>query len=420
MDGAARAVGAARTGSRDRRLLDPHPHRAAPRPAHAGGGPAAGGERGIRAGRDPGGPERQPVGAGGQRPREGALPSLGGEAGRAAGGPPSLRERRNRARSPLAGAARWPRPHCPGRPAAAAAGSDRRELRLEAADPILLLSLHGPPPAFGVPSAHGGGGGSVPGRARNFHPDDARAPKLDPGGRGGRPGDPARGPTRRGDLHRVHGAARVQGAALLRGPGLVRRQRSGVGADGARPDRPRLCAGPAARGHEAGAARWSRPGGAHGREAMKPARPRFYFSFRSPYSWVGARKIEAQFPHHRLSLEYLPYWEPEPETRAELTARGGELLYRPTSQARQLYILQDVKRIWSKLGHRAVWPGDGESPCSELPHMAYLHARRCGRDPEVFWAVWRAGWGEGGGVTEVGTTRWDGGAPRPDPAPACA
>ena len=28
---------------------------------------------------------------------------------------------------------------------------------------------------------------------------------------------------------------------------------------------------------------------------MKPARPRFYFSFRSPYSWVGARKIEAQW-----------------------------------------------------------------------------------------------------------------------------
>ena len=32
------------------------------------------------------------------------------------------------------------------------------------------------------------------------------------------------------------------------------------------------------------------------------------------------------------------------------------------SQARQLYILQDVKRIWSKLGYRAAWPVDGESP----------------------------------------------------------
>lgn len=152
---------------------------------------------------------------------------------------------------------------------------------------------------------------------------------------------------------------------------------------------------------------------------MKPAPPRFYFSFRSPYSWVGARKIEAQFPRHRLSLEYLPYWEPEPETLAELTARGGEFLYRPMSRARQLYILQDVKRIWSKLGYRAVWPVDDESPCWERPHMAYLHARRCGRDREFFWAVWRARWEEGRDVTDVATIGAIGAALGLDPAALC-
>lgn len=150
---------------------------------------------------------------------------------------------------------------------------------------------------------------------------------------------------------------------------------------------------------------------------MKPTRPRFYFSFRSPYSWVGARKIEAQFPHHRLSLEYLPYWEPEPETLAELTARGGEFLYRPMSRARQLYILQDVKRIWSKLGYRAVWPVDGDNTCWERPHMAYLHARRCGRGREFFWAAWRARWEEGRDVTDASTIGAIGAGLGLDPAP---
>lgn len=149
---------------------------------------------------------------------------------------------------------------------------------------------------------------------------------------------------------------------------------------------------------------------------MTPPAPRFYFSFRSPYSWIGARRIEARFPHQRVRLEYVPYWEPEPDTLSELEARGAEFLYRPMSRARQLYILQDVKRIWTQLGYRAVWPVDGENPCWELPHMAYLQARRCGRERDFFWAVWRARWEEGRNITLPATIESIGTALGLDPA----
>jgi 2-hydroxychromene-2-carboxylate isomerase len=152
---------------------------------------------------------------------------------------------------------------------------------------------------------------------------------------------------------------------------------------------------------------------------MTPAAPRFYFSFRSPYSWIGARKIEERYPRERLSLDYVPYWEPEKDTLAELEKGGAEFLYRPMSRARQMYILQDVKRIWTQLGYRAVWPVDGEEPCWELPHLAYLQARRSGRGQDFFWAVWRARWEEGRNVTLPATIASIGSALGLDPAALC-
>ena len=152
---------------------------------------------------------------------------------------------------------------------------------------------------------------------------------------------------------------------------------------------------------------------------MTGAAPRFYFSFRSPYSWIGARKIEERYPRERVSLDYVPYWEPEPDTLAELEAGGAEFLYRPMSRARQLYILQDVKRIWTQLGYRAVWPVDGDKPCWELPHLAYIQARRWGREREFFWAVSRARWEEGRNVTLPATIAAIGEALALDPAALC-
>jgi 2-hydroxychromene-2-carboxylate isomerase len=133
---------------------------------------------------------------------------------------------------------------------------------------------------------------------------------------------------------------------------------------------------------------------------MNALQPRFYFSFRSPYAWIAARKVEERFPFDRFTLDYMPYWEPDARTLAVLQDRGAEVLYRPMSRPRQLYILQDVKRIVTRLGYAWRWPVDGPQPWWELPHLAYLYARRHGKAKAFFDAVCRARWEQGLDVTQ--------------------
>jgi 2-hydroxychromene-2-carboxylate isomerase len=153
---------------------------------------------------------------------------------------------------------------------------------------------------------------------------------------------------------------------------------------------------------------------------MTIGQPRFYFSFRSPYSWIAARKVEERFPFSRFSLEYIPYWEPEARILAALRARGGEVLYQPMSRVRQMYILQDVKRIVTRAGYAWRWPVDGPHPWWELPHLAYLYARRHGRAAAFFDAVSRARWEQGLDVTTPAVIAAVAARVQLDPAAACA
>ncbi len=122
------------------------------------------------------------------------------------------------------------------------------------------------------------------------------------------------------------------------------------------------------------------------------SRARFYFSFRSPYSWIAARAIEERGIADRF--EYVPYWSPDPITAARLAERGGEMFYVDMSKPKHLYILQDIKRLVTRLGYPMKWPVDID-PWWELPHLAYLHARRLGRGHDLFWAAHRARWERG-------------------------
>jgi len=137
---------------------------------------------------------------------------------------------------------------------------------------------------------------------------------------------------------------------------------------------------------------------------MKSARARFYFSFRSPYSWIGARLLEEEFDPKDSEIEYIPFWEPDERSLELLNAKGGEFLYTPMSRQKHLYILQDIKRITSKLGYLMSWPID-EKPWWDLPHLAYLAARRQGKGQEFFWAVYRARWERGENICSVETIR---------------
>src|SRR5262245_62169356 len=100
---------------------------------------------------------------------------------------------------------------------------------------------------------------------------------------------------------------------------------------------------------------------------MGTKRPRFYFSFRSPYSWMAARLLEERLDPRPYGIEYIPFWEPDEHTLSLLRSRGSDFLYTPMSRQKHLYILQDIKRIATGLGYSMAWPRDRGNLWWDLP-----------------------------------------------------
>ncbi|WP_018218330.1 2-hydroxychromene-2-carboxylate isomerase [Salinispora vitiensis] len=128
-------------------------------------------------------------------------------------------------------------------------------------------------------------------------------------------------------------------------------------------------------------------------------RPRLYFAFRSPYSWMALRRLEERLPEARDLIEYRPYWEPDRRTMDELTLTGAEFHYTPMSKAKHLYLLADIKRLAHRLGYSMAWPIDID-PQWDLPHLAWLYARRLGADREFYAAVTAARWERGENICD--------------------
>ncbi|WP_412076468.1 DsbA family protein [Streptomyces xanthophaeus] len=124
-----------------------------------------------------------------------------------------------------------------------------------------------------------------------------------------------------------------------------------------------------------------------------PAKPRIYFSLRSPFSWISLQLIEKTRPEVLETSELLPYWDPAPETLEALKAQRGDYHYTQMSRAKHLYILQDTKRLTRRLGLTMVWPVD-RSPRWEVPHLAWLAASSEDR-PAVYRTLMEARWGRG-------------------------
>ena len=125
---------------------------------------------------------------------------------------------------------------------------------------------------------------------------------------------------------------------------------------------------------------------------MRKGATKYYFSFRSPYSWIAAHRLRERLDTWETSIYRIPFWEPDPITLGLLKDRGGEIIYQPMSRAKHLYILQDIKRLTGKLGYNIAWPIDKENAWWDLPHLAYLSACRKGKGEEFFWAVSRYRW----------------------------
>lgn len=127
--------------------------------------------------------------------------------------------------------------------------------------------------------------------------------------------------------------------------------------------------------------------------------PRIYFSFRSPFSWLAVTALERELPGIHQLAEFVPYWDPDPLTEQALRNRGAEVRYTQMSKAKHLYILQDTKRTAESLGLRMAWPVDVE-PWWEMPHLAWLKARREGRAEPFYRQVVGARWGAGENVCD--------------------
>jgi 2-hydroxychromene-2-carboxylate isomerase len=133
-------------------------------------------------------------------------------------------------------------------------------------------------------------------------------------------------------------------------------------------------------------------------------RPRLYFSFRSPYSWLTIRRLRMAAPGAEEAIDFYPYWDPDELTCLGLDGRGGEFHYVQMSRPKHLYMLLDTKRLAQEQGLPMAWPIDID-PWWELPHLAWLLARREGLAWEFYDAVTEARWGRGENICEPDVIR---------------
>ncbi|MGW2872715.1 DsbA family protein [Kitasatospora sp. NPDC001225] len=122
--------------------------------------------------------------------------------------------------------------------------------------------------------------------------------------------------------------------------------------------------------------------------------PRFYFSLRSPYSWLAYRELLERHPDVAGAVEWRPFFEPDGTSERLLAELGGSFPYTAMSRAKHLYVLQDVRRLTAARGIAFRWPVDHD-PVWEVPHLAYLRALRGGLGPQFVAAAYRARWEQG-------------------------
>lgn len=129
------------------------------------------------------------------------------------------------------------------------------------------------------------------------------------------------------------------------------------------------------------------------RTGTERGKPRWYFSLRSPYSWMAYRDLTERYPDVANAVEWIPFWEPDTRTLAALAERGVELSTVPMSRAKNLYILMDTARLAKARGWTLRWPIDRQ-PHWEPAHLAYLPAADAGLGREFADLVYRARWND--------------------------
>lgn len=132
---------------------------------------------------------------------------------------------------------------------------------------------------------------------------------------------------------------------------------------------------------------------------MPTKTPRWYFSFRSPYSWLAYRDLIDRYPDVADSIEWIPFWEPDSESASMLREAGGNFAYVPMSPEKHRYILQDLRRLAAEREINFRWPVDRD-PHWEVAHLGYIVANREGRGRAYVDEVYRSRWELGEDISE--------------------
>lgn len=118
---------------------------------------------------------------------------------------------------------------------------------------------------------------------------------------------------------------------------------------------------------------------------------RFYFSFRSPYAWLAAERIESELGELGVPIERIPIF-PTPETFP------NDPSALPNKQA---YLIQDVPRLAREQGLKVRFPSSSDTDWA-LSHAAFLCAERLGSGQPFMVEVFRKRFCEGLDLGEDG------------------
>ena len=116
---------------------------------------------------------------------------------------------------------------------------------------------------------------------------------------------------------------------------------------------------------------------------------RFYFSFRSPYAWIAAERLEEEFGDLGVEIERLPVF-PTPETFPNDPS---------VIPNKVRYLLQDIPRLAERYGLKTRFPRKPDTDWA-LPHAAFYAAEERGAGQRFMVEVFRQRFGEGNDVGE--------------------
>lgn len=129
---------------------------------------------------------------------------------------------------------------------------------------------------------------------------------------------------------------------------------------------------------------------------MSRQRAEVFFSFVSPYAWNAALGLD------RIDdIRWTPFWAPtSAEIRQRLERHGHQVLGSPMPFQKVLYALGHLRRRAAARGTAMALPRDRHADW-DLPHLAFLAARKHGKERAFLLDAYTTRWVNGEDITSV-------------------